>query len=268
MFYKAHEGFDDFSNILWPEAWPAERLRGRRQEFIEDGDSSGYSQEFLNDPRDNSEAYLLRDDFLPMTEHDKERQKVIACAWDFAISKSDRANKTSCVVGGKDVNNLLHIVDRRSDRWNSLEIIDKMFEVESDHSPVCHFVEAGQVWSSIYPMLEKEMQVRDVWLNTRAIPSIKDKASRARPLQKRQRAHGMRFDMEAPWYPIYEDQLLRFTPVADALHDDDFDATSLLVKGFDLLAEVEEADFEEDEDVEMRRVDPRRNDGRSSVTGY
>jgi hypothetical protein len=37
VVYKAHEAFDDFSNILWPEKFSEERLRRIRQEFINNG---------------------------------------------------------------------------------------------------------------------------------------------------------------------------------------------------------------------------------------
>ena len=37
--FKAHAGFDDFSEILWPEQFPEERLRRIRQAFIDDGDA-------------------------------------------------------------------------------------------------------------------------------------------------------------------------------------------------------------------------------------
>ena len=78
----------------------------------------------------------------------------------------------------------------------------------------------------------------------------------------------MRFDKQADWYPQYEDELLRFTGVSDALVDDQFDSTAILVKGFESAGEVEEEDLEEEEELEMRRNDPRRDNGRSAVTGY
>ena len=268
LFFKAHESFDDFSNPLWPEAWPQSALRRRRQEFIAEGDSAGYSQEFLNDPRDNSEAYLRRADFLPMQESDFNAQKTIAVGWDFAISKADYANRTSCTVGGKCVNNLLHIFDQRVARLDALEIIDLMFQIEEEHSPSVHFVETGQIWRALSPIIAKEMQIRDTWFAIQEITPVADKASRARALQKRHRAKGIRFAMSADWYPAYEDELLRFTGNSEALLDDQLDSTALLVKGFEYLSEVEEEDFEPEEESEMRRHDPRRSGGRSSVTGY
>ena len=101
LFFKAHESFDDFSNILWPERWNEKSLRLRRQEFVEDQDAAGYSQEFLNDPFDNSIAYLRRDDFLAMMEEDHDIPKLVCIAADFAISTKDKANRTSFTVGGK-----------------------------------------------------------------------------------------------------------------------------------------------------------------------
>ena len=268
LFFKAHTGFDDFTNLLWPERWSEAQLRARRQEFIEDGDSAGYSQEFLNDPLDNSEAYLRKDDFLPMSEDDRHTDKIICAAADFAISKADMANRTSFTVGGKDVNNLLHVIDQRKNRWDSREIIEEMFSIQQAWSPEVFWVEDGQIWKAISPILYREMQVRDIWINIEARNPIKDKATRGRSLQKRMRAKGMRFDKQAEWYPEYEYELLRFTGFAQALLDDQFDSTALLSAGFDTFSHVEEEDFTPDEELEMQRQDPRKTVGRSQSTGY
>ena len=95
LFFKAHAGFDDFTDILWPEQFPEARLRAIRQRFIEDQDSAGYSQEYLNDPLDSDEAYLRREWFTPMRATDFDKPKVIGASADFAISKKDKANRTS-----------------------------------------------------------------------------------------------------------------------------------------------------------------------------
>lgn len=266
--YKAHEGFDDFSAILWPEMWSEQRLRLVRQGYIEEGDAAGYSQEYLNDPFDNSEAFLRKDDFVAMTEDDLAARKKVAVGCDFAVSKADRANKTSFTVGGRDVSNLLHVFDQYSGKWDTLEWIDVMFDIQQKHSPEAFFVEDGVIWKAIAPTLYKEMQLRDCWLNCQPINPIKDKASRGRPLQKRMRAGSMRYNKRAEWYPGYEGVMLRFTGRSDAMQDDEFDSTALLVKGFDLLSELEEEDFIDDEELAFLAQDPRALAGRSAVTGY
>src|SRR5260221_2206108 len=53
--YKAHKSMQDFSEILWIEKFPEARLRAIKQEFVNEGDSAGYSQEYLNDPQDDDD---------------------------------------------------------------------------------------------------------------------------------------------------------------------------------------------------------------------
>jgi len=266
--FKAHAGFDDFSDILWPEQFPEERLRKIRQAFIDDGDAAGYSQEYLNDPFDNSSAYLRKDDFLPMNDDDHDAYKKMAVGCDFAISKKDRANRTSFTIGGKCARNLVHFTDQRVDRWDTNEWMEEMFAIEERYHPEAFFVEDGTIWKSIWPTLKKTMQQRDIWMNCIPIPPIKDKAARGRPYQKRMRAGGCRFNKEATWYPGFEAENLRFTGNSDAILDDQFDSAAILVKGFDTIADVEEEDEMDDDEVEMRRQDPRKKSGRSQVTGY
>jgi len=266
--FKAHTAFDDFTDILWPEQFPVERLKAIRQSFVDDGDAPGYSQEYLNDPFDNSQAYLRKSDFLPMDEEDRKRAKTKAVGCDFAVSKADKANRTSFTVGGKCSYNLVSIIDQYVGRLDTLEWVDLMFDIEDRYHPDTWFVEGGVIWSSVWPMIRREMQVRDTWMNFVVIQPTKDKAARGRPYQKRMRAGGMRFDKEAEWYPAYEAENLRFTGTGDAIQDDQFDSTAILVKGFDLIPEVEEEDFEDDEEFEMRNQDPRVVAGRSTVTGY
>jgi len=272
LFFSAHQSFDDFSGLLWPERWTEKQLRQRRQEFIEDGDAAGYSQEFLNDPLDHTDAFLKLSDFLPMQKDDKESDKVICAAADFAVSKADKANRTAFVIGGKDVHNTLHHLDVRKGRWDTVEWIDEMFRIQQEWSPDVFFVEDGVIWKSVQPMILREMQVRDVRINFEAILPIKDKGTRGRSYQRRMRAGQCRFDKSADWYPDFEQENLRFTGTAQATLDDQFDAAALLSRGFDNLAEVEPEDFYDDDEWEMERGFHNRpkqsSDGRSSVTGY
>lgn len=268
--YKAHNSFDDFGGALWPEKFPEERLRAIRQEFISEGDSAGYSQEYLNDPFDYEDAYLRKDDFLPMSDEDRESSKVVAVGVDFAISKADSANRSSFTVGGKDANNILHFLDQRVARLDSLGIIEEMFSLQMRWKPDMFFVEDGVIWKSILPMLNTEMRRRDIWLSLKPILPVKDKAVRGRSLQKRMRGGGCRFDKQASWYEEFENELLRFTGMSEALLDDQFDSAALLSRGFEDFREVEESDFRTDEEEEFEYMAGamKGNTGRSAVTGY
>ena len=268
LFYKAHASFDDFSDILWPERWTEAKLRQRQLEFIEDQDPGGYSQEFLNDPMDSSEAYLRSDDFIPMIDGDFDKPMVIAAAADFAVSKADRANRTSFTIGGKCQHNVLYILDERVGRWDTLEWLEEMFTIQKRWAPDIFWVEDGVIWKGIAPTIYKEMQIRNIFINVQTRPSVKDKATRGRSLQKRMRAGATRFDTEGSWYEGYRNELLKFTGTSQATLDDQFDSTSLLSLGFEDLALLDEEDFMEEEEHWLRDNDPRRQAGRNVITGY
>jgi predicted phage terminase large subunit-like protein len=268
LLFKAHAAFDDFTQILWPEQFSEARLREIQNEFVSDGDAAGYSQEYLNDPRDNSEAYLRRTDFLPMREEHYEADKAYDVGCDFAVSKADTANRTSFTVGGRTADNTTCIVDQRVGRWDTQEWVDEMFLIQERYNPGTFYVEDGVIWKAVAPTLYREMRLRDKWLNCYPLNPVKDKATRGRPYQKRMRAGAVRFDKDADWYPGYEAENLSFTGHSEAKLDDQFDSTATLFLGLDQAPDLDEDDFEDEDEREMRRQDPRQVQGRSKVTGY
>ena len=268
LFYKAHASFDDFSNILWPEQFTAQDLWDIRQGFIEQFDSSGYSQEYLNDPFDNTEAYLRKEDFVEMEAVDFIIPKRIAVGVDFAISKKDKANRTSMTVGGQDFENVIHFIDQHVGRWDTPEIMNTMFDVAALHDPYCFFVEDGVIWKAIEPILNKEMQQRGVFLNCIPMSAVRDKATKGRSWQRRMKAKACRFDKKAEWYAGFESECLRFTGYSDAVLDDQFDSAAILTRGFDELPLQEPEDFMDDEELYHRDTSRRQADGRSTTTGY
>lgn len=270
LFFKAHKSYNDFSDLLWPERWTQEELRNKQIEFEDEGDSAGYSQEYLNTPLDDNEAFLKKENFLPMRPEDYDSPKIFIAGADWAISKKDSANRTSFTCGGKDINNIVHVMGQDVGRWDSEEIIEHLFDFYERWKPVAWFVETGQIWLAIKPMIIKEMQKRDTWINFVECTPITDKASRARIMQKRHKNGGMRFDKQASWYPGYEAELLTFTGVTDAKADDQTDSTALMMRGFEEFHEVEEEDtITEDEWLSARESRNARTDtSRNTTTGY
>lgn len=270
--YRAHKSFSDFSEILWPEKFPEARLRQIRQELINENDAAGYSQEYLNDPQDNEDRYLRKEDFIPMSEEDYEIFKVRAVGVDFMAKKADTSNRASFTVGGRCIRNLVHIEDQRVGRMDSLEQIEMFFTLNARWSPDIFFVEDGQIWQTMWPMLRTEMQKRDIWLNCEPLKSTQDKAVRGRTWQKRHKSGGMRYDKKAEWYPEYEQECLSFRPDVEAKLDDQFDSTSILCRGLENYQPVEEEDALSDEELmdehEARMLQHSKNQGRSSITGY
>jgi hypothetical protein len=260
--YKAHASFDDFGDILWPEKFPESRLRAIRQEY-------------LNDPLDNDEAYLQKDEFIPMEEADFEASKLYVCGVDFAVSTVDSANRSSFTVGGRDIRNLIHIVDQRVGRWDTLKIINTFFDIQESWGIDQFFVEDGVIWKAIKPVLDREVDRRRELGQTYLLAivplmSVKDKAVRGRSLQKRMRSRAMRFNKRAGWYPGYEAELLRFTGTSEATLDDQFDSTVEVSRGFDTYDAPEEDDYtsDEEQEFELAAASYRNQSGRSAITGY
>jgi predicted phage terminase large subunit-like protein len=270
LFFKAHRSFDEFTDILWPEQFPVERLMAIRQAFIDDQDAAGYAQEYLNDPLDHSESYLRKEDFLPMKDEDHETSKRLYVGCDFAVSKADRANRTSFTVAGQDAGNRLHFIDQFVGRWDTLTWVELLFDIQKRYEPDVFYVEDGVIWKSVSPMVYKEMlrKGNGYWINFQPILPVKDKAVRGRDFQKLMRAGACRFNKDAEWYEGFEAELLRFTGNSDALLDDQFDSSAILVKGMNQQPDLEEEDFEDEDEQDMRRNDPRKKSGRSRVTGY
>lgn len=268
--YKAHRAFDDFSEILWAEKFPESRLRKIRQEFIDEGDAAGYSQEYLNDPFDNDEAYLRKSDFLEMKEEHFDYPMIYYVGCDFAVSKADTANRTSFTVAGKSPDNFLNFVDQRVGRWDPIRWIDEMFSIQTRYHPDMFFVEGGVIWKAVESMIISEMQERDIYLAITVINPVKDKKVRGRSYQKRMRAGRCRYDKKADWYDDFEQENLRFTGDSEALLDDQFDSPAILCEGVEKHLAPEDEDFEPEEALEFQRQSKQlqSSHGRSLVTGY
>ena len=183
LFFKAHRAFDDFTEILWPEYFTEAMLRETRQMFIDDGDAAGYSQEYLNDPQDNSDAFLRKDDFWPMKPEDHDAAKVFKVGVDFAVSKADTANRTSFTVGGKDMRSIIHVVDQHVGRWDSAQWIEMFFMLDRKWGIEEFVVEGGVIWKTVEPIIREEMRERDHYLNLKVINPVRDKAVRAIPAE-------------------------------------------------------------------------------------
>lgn len=282
--YKAHRAFQDFSEILWPEQFPEARLRAIRQEFIDEGDSAGYSQEYLNDPHDNDDQFLREEWFRPMNEADREYFKRYRVGVDFAASQANSANRTCFFVNGKDTANINHIVDIRVGRFTSLEIIGgpatgtdpevqgEFFSIWERWGPDLVFsVEKGKEWLVMKPMLLKEMQRRDIALEFEEFTPIQDKKTRGQPMKRRMKAGMTRWDTETSWFAEAKEEMLLFTGDSDAMLDDIFDAGATSFIGWENASDPQNEDemTEEEEAFEVEAERLRSEDhGRSVVTGY
>jgi predicted phage terminase large subunit-like protein len=265
MKYRAHT--EDFDDILWPAMYDAEWFINKRQDFVNQGLPDVYSQEYLNEPIDESVAFFKRGDFIAMNQEDKKARMHYYVAVDLAIDSKQTADYSVFVIAGVDENKTLHIKNVIRDRLDGREIVDTLLAIQKTWDPELVGIEEMQVSKAIGPFLREEMQKTGVYLNLIPLKHQgKDKMSRARSIQARMRAHGVKFDKSGDWYIKFEDELAKFPR---AQRDDQVDAFAYMGMMLDSLVEAPTQDeIDEDEYLDELRESELGEYGRSTVCGY
>jgi predicted phage terminase large subunit-like protein len=266
VLYRAHVSVNDFSNILWPEKFSEERLTAERQKYLDDGFLEGYSQEYLNNPIDETVAYFRKEDFKDIDPEDDDPLEFYA-AIDMAISGQDQRAYTAIVVAGLTPKNILKIVDVRRFRGDSREIIDEMFSVHERYKPELFIVEDENISKSVGPFLEEEMYRRGRFLNLEKKSPIKDKKQRARSLQARFRVGSIQVNKQASWWPEFYQEFLYFPR---GKFSDQVDAAAWIGMTLDKMTPVptwaELEDMEYDDEVSESYYFGYQ--GQDAITGY
>ncbi len=272
LFYEAEDG--NFNNLLWPEKFTKERLRRIRQDFIEDGNASGYSQEYRNQPVDIASLYF-KPDFFYDFERDSNDKSILPnleyyAAADFAISESQRADYTAIVVAGMSPEGVLYVVDVNRFRGDADRIIEELLATQRHWRPHIFTVESGQISKSLGPAIDRAMydSFPPVVINLEPVTPTKSKTMRGKSIQKMHKAGGIRYDKEASWYPAFEAELMM---VGDdgpkGKNDDQFDAFAYIGLSVDQYFSA----FSEEE-LEQEEWDREHEDyyeiGRCKITGY
>lgn len=207
--WKAHN--EDFSIILWPERFSAQKFKDLKEDFFKQGMPDIYSQEYLNVPIDESTTYFKRPDFLPLRPEDMNVPLLYYVTVDLAISEAERADYSVFIVGGVDENKRIHIKNVIRERMDGREIVDTLIALQKLYDPVAIGIEDMQVSKSIGPFLNEAMHSANTYITLYPMKhGGKDKLTRARSIQARMRAKGVKFDKEADWYQTFEDECMRF----------------------------------------------------------
>jgi len=265
--YRAHN--EDFSEILWAEMYDREFFENKRQDLVDQGIGEIYAQEYLNYPIDESTAYFKRADFLEIMALDlkaikyKEKQLNYYVGVDLAVSTTERTDYSAFVVVAVDDKGIVNVVDVRRERLDGIGIIEELFSIYQRYKPDWFVMEKGTIKSSLWAFIKVEMIKRGDYLNFIFKTANKDKFTRARSIQARMRAGGVKFDKTADWYSTLEDEMVRFPK---SRNDDQVDAFAWLGLALD---EVQDAlSTEEVEEEEYQNMNRDRGQGRSSTTGY
>lgn len=263
--YKAHN--PDFSEILWPEKKSKEELQALRRDHTEKGISEVYSREYLNIPIDESTAYFKKGDFLPVTAEDAKCKLLYYLTCDLAISQKERADYSVFMVSGVDENKKIQVRNVIRERMDGREIVDTLIALQKVYDFEAVGIEEGQISKAIGPFLREAMVATGIYLSLLPLKHMGvDKIQRARSIQARVRAHGVRFDRNADWYQVFEDECTRFPKDK---HDDQVDAFSYLGLMLDNLIEAPTLkEMDEDNYRDEYEKSQLSEQGRNAFTGY
>lgn len=272
--YSAHDEKEPLKakNILWPVKWSRERLHDVREMFIGQGNPEGYYQEYLNRPIDPTNAYFKRDDFEEMTSDEHGlggKQFLNYITMDLALTTKERRDYCAFVVGGMNKDGMLYVRHVLKERMDAMQIIETIFMLFKKYPADQVVMESGAIEKAIGPFLKAEMMRRGIFLPLLTFPSnTGDKMQRARSIQARMRAGGVKFDKRKSWYSNLENEMLRFPK---DIHDDQVDAMALLGQTLDKMMEAPtNKEIEEEDWLESNEkfFDMELNQGKNATTGY
>lgn len=270
--YKAHT--PDFSEILWKENYTSEYFRELKSEYVAQGIPDVYSQEYLNTPIDETLAYFRRADMRDFTDVDREflnqagwqRHFNFYIGTDLAVSTLEVSDWSVFVVGGVDEKGYLWIFDIIRERMDAQEIVEVILKLERRWEPSTISMEKGQIEKSIGPFLRQRMLDTGTFPNITAVSPSSDKLTRARSIQARMRAGGVKFDKVADWYYDFEDEAAIFPR---GKHDDQIDALAYVGLIVDkMIAGATRRELQNEEYEEEYEQSGLAEAGRSSYTGY
>lgn len=263
--YAAHNR--DFTQLLWPQKKSAAEFKMMYEEAVKDGTTDVYSQEYLNKPIDESVSFFKRNDFIAAGVEAKEKAMNYYITADLAISETETADFSVFVIAAVDEDKLIYIKDVIRERLDGREIVDTLLSLQRIYEPEAIGIEEMQVSKAIGPFLREEMIKTNTYISLVPLKhGGKDKIMRARSIQARVRAHGVRFFKDEDWYPNFENECLTFPR---GKHDDQVDAFAYLGMMLDKLIE---APTKEELDDDAYRDELYESGighaGRSRTTGY
>ena len=120
-----------------------------------------FSAFYLNDPVDEDSALIKRSQLKYWGEGEENvtppEDLVHFSVCDPAVSQSEHADESSIVTVGVDINNNWWVLETRSGKWTTGELINQMFSVNSMWKPATMTIEViGQAQGIMLPIHDEE----------------------------------------------------------------------------------------------------------------
>jgi predicted phage terminase large subunit-like protein len=184
---------------------------------------------YQQNPVADEGSYFNEGMFVPCKLENIPKHCVNYSAWDFAISKKERADWTAGITVGVDHEEDIWLKDLVHAQMGTYEIVEAILESYLLHKPRLVGIEDGAIKQAIDPVLEKEIADRAKKGNRSLYelaveplkPGNRDKELRARPIQGRCQQRKVHIPIDAPWFEAFLAEVLSFP---HGKHDDIVDA--------------------------------------------
>lgn len=204
-------------SALWPERFPVERLEAIKRTV----GPREWSALYMQRPQPDEGTFFQRGWF---NEWDKLPPLRIYGTSDYAVTEEGGDYTVHRVWGVCPEGGIYRLDGWRgqtaSDQW-----IESKIDLIAKHKPAAWFGEAGVIQKAVEPMLRRRMLERRVFCRLEWMPSIHDKATRARGFQARAA-------MGRVWFESGAD-LSEFLAFPAGKHDDEVDVASLIGRALD-----------------------------------
>lgn len=277
VVYAAHLGgnpkeLTSDEEILWPARFSKAWLTKEYEDKVALGTPEAYAQEYLNRPLDDSYTLFRRSDFIPMSKEQKsdiesgKKPLTKYCGIDLAISEKEHADWSVFHVVGIDSDGYLYHLNTIRERLDGKEIVDTIMLLQKHHDFAWIAIEQDKIGKAIGAFLREASLRSGIFPTLVPIVPSQDKQMRIRSIQARMRSQTIRFDKEADYYPVLEQEFLQFPR---GRHDDQVDAYSCIGLALDKMADAPTRQELEDEEWENeKRASGLMYMGRNNETGY
>lgn len=188
-----------------------------------------WSALYQQNPAPEDGAFFLREQFKRAQLPPKNACNVYITV-DFAITEKQRNDSTVIRVGLQDEFDMLHMADMVRIKSNDPQkIIDALIMLIMRWR-VPHMrmgFENGQIFLSMKVALDQRLRKERLFIPYEVLQPVTDKQARATPLQGRMQQGRVSFAEGVEWFPVTQNEYLRFPT---GIHDDIVDADAWLAR--------------------------------------
>jgi predicted phage terminase large subunit-like protein len=210
--------------LLFPERFPAAEVASLKRAK----GAYAWAGQYQQRPGPREGAYFIRDWFQRYRAGERPANLRIYGTSDYAVT-ADKGDYTVHRIWGVGPNGDIYLLGGWRGRTSSDIWIEKKIDLMARWKPAAWFGEGGVIRRAIEPAMIRRMRERQVFCRVEWLPSMTDKAARARGFQSRA-AMGAVFVPEGSNGDAWIEELIGFPGGA---FDDEVDAASLMGRALD-----------------------------------